>query len=312
MELWSGKNGKLISKEGWEQQIDQLKRQLRSSLKDTAMHNQKERCAAEIAEALASAVQQRVPNHRYGIFLSGGVDSSLLTVYAEKTDIICYTVGYKGATEARDVTASRALVKKYNLLWKLKLLTLAEVEKYIEHALEILKPVNLIDSVSIGIAVVIIAAAEEAQKDNITAFLGGLGAEEIFAGYKRHIEISKASVKTSSVNEECWRGLRAMWTRDLVRDAALAQALSISVRTPFLDEEVIKAAMRCPEKWKIVNGERKVILREIAEAAGVPKEIAWRSKQAAQYGSGIDKAIAKLTKMHGYSDKGAYLKSICE
>jgi len=291
MELWSGKNDNLVSKQEWEQRIDTLREE------STKKCNKE-----EVKQALINAVKQRIPQHKYGIFLSGGVDSSLISVLADKNAIF-YTVGYESTIEARDVTASRTLVQKYNLSWRLTILTLKEVEKYITQAIHILSAVNLIDSVTIGIAIVIIAATEQAKKENITTFLGGLGAEEIFAGYKRHLDVT-------DVNEECWRGLHAMWSRDLVRDATLASALKIDVRTPFLDEQLIKSAMQIPGNRKIKDGQRKIILREIAEEIGIPKEIAWRNKQAAQYGSSIDKAIAKLAKINGYNDKGVYLRHI--
>ena len=124
----------------------------------------------------------------------------------------------------------------------------------------------------------------------------------MFAGYKRHLD-------AADVHEECWNGLRNMWTKDLVRDAALGGALGITVATPFLDAELIQAAMRVPGKWKIVDGERKVILREVAEKLGVPHSLAWRKKQAAQYGSGVDKMIEKLAKRKQMT-KSAYITSL--
>ena len=100
-----------------------------------------------------------------------------------------------------------------------------------------------------------------------------------------------------------------MWSTDLVRDAALGKALGITVVTPFLDEELIRVAMRVPAKLKIVDEERKVILREVAEIMGVPHDIAWRKKQAAHYGSGVDKVIEKLARTKGLG-KTAYVRSL--
>ncbi len=68
---------------------------------------------------------------------------------------------------------------------------------------------------------------------------------------------------------------------------------------PFLDDELIIAAMGIPGEHKIKNGHKKAVLREIAEEMGLPHEIAWREKRAAQYGSGFDKAFDKLAKQKG-------------
>lgn len=43
-----------------------------------------------------------------------------------------------------------------------------------------------------------------AKKDNVDVLFGGLGAEEIFAGYGRH----KEAFKQNRVHEECWSGLK--------------------------------------------------------------------------------------------------------
>ena len=131
---------------------------------------------------------------------------------------------------------------------------------------------------------------------------GGLGTEEVYAGYQRHV-IAK------DVNAECWKGLLNLAKVDLARDYALGFGLKVSVKVPFLDEQVIITAMGLSGGEKIVNGERKVVFRKIAQALGVPKEIAWRKKQAAQYGSGFDKALERLAKKTGMT-KGEFVKSI--
>src|SRR3989338_2010006 len=131
--------------------------------------------------------------------------------------------------------------------------------------------------------------------------MGGLGSEEIFAGYERHD-------RAKDINKECWQGLKQMWGRDLVRDFALAKSLGITVKTPFLDKELIKYAMMLPGSWKIVKDEKKVILREIAEE--FLDRFAWRKKKAAQYGSCFDKAIGKLAKKNGFQFKKDYLESL--
>ena len=99
------------------------------------------------------------------------------------------------------------------------------------------------------------------------------------------------------MNEECWNGLtNVIWERDFTRDAAIATKMKFTVRVPFLDDEVIKTAMGISGEHKIREDQKKVILREIAESTGLPKEIAWRKKKAAQYGSGFDKALEQLAK----------------
>ena len=115
------------------------------------------------------------------------------------------------------------------------------------------------------------------------------GSEEIFAGYQRHLD-------AKDPHAECWNGLKNMWQRDFVRDVTIAKALGITVLCPFLDEDLIIKSMGIPADKKINKEFKKIILREIAEELGLPKEFAWRPKKAAQYGSYFDKALIKLAK----------------
>ncbi|MFQ5475013.1 MAG: asparagine synthase C-terminal domain-containing protein, partial [Candidatus Nanoarchaeia archaeon] len=179
---------------------------------------------------------------------------------------------------------------------------LDEAEKIIRKAVAILAKPEKVDAdyvVKVGVASVVIAVAGIAE-DKL--FFSGLGSEELFAGYERH-------EKAGDVNEECWRGLRAMWRRDLIRDSAVAEALDIELRTPFLDKGLIVSAMAVPGNRKINDKDKKIILREIAEELGL-EEYAWRKKQGAQYGSRFDRAIAKLAKKKGFEKKGDYLRGL--
>lgn len=275
--------GKLPAQKDWEAHVEKLRKNTVSSTKEDVMR------------ALIKSVEKRVPKERFGLWLSGGVDSCLIALLLKKftNNFVCYTVGIKGS---KDVAAAKIAAEKMKLNWVHKEFTDEEVEEPLRKAVRILKSD---DCIAIGVASVVIAATELAD---VKTFFGGLGSEEIFAGYQRHEH-------ATDVNDECWRGLKAMWQRDLVRDATVGKALGISVKVPFLDDELIKTAMGIPGNRKITDEHRKVILREIAEELGLPKELAWRPKQAAQYGSGFDKAMRHLAhkKKMTQNEYAAYL-----
>ena len=94
------------------------------------------------------------------------------------------------------------------------------------------------------------------------------------------------------------------------RDFLVADEMKAKIITPFMDEDIIKAAMQIPSEYKIKNNVRKYILREIALDLGLQNEFAFRKKTAAQYGSGINKAISRLTKKNNFKYKKDYLKSL--
>jgi len=286
----------LVPIESWRRVVDNLRDR-------TSGKADKEK----LKQVIIEAIKRRVPREPFAIFFSGGLDSALIALICKQLGLKfnCYAVGFQDRSSEipQDIWYARELAKKLDLNYKEKLFSLKEVTEIVKKALKIFPIPKEIDAdyfVTIDVASVVVAAKSIA-KENV--FFSGLGAEEIFAGYKRHL-------KVKDVNEECWRGLREMWSRDLYRDVTVGKALKIDLLVPFLDEDVIIEAMKFEGDRKISEGEKKIILREIAEELGLPKEFAWRKKQGAQYGSKFDLAIQKLAKMNGFKLKKEYLRSL--
>jgi len=286
----------LVPEESWKKFIDSLRGR-------TTGNPDKEKLKQSIIEA----VKKRIPQEPFGIFFSGGIDSALLALICKQLGLkfTCYTVGYQNETSEipQDIWYSRELAKKLEFNYIEKIFNLHEVAEIIKNAVKIFprpKEINTDYFVTIDVASVIIAAKTIAEE---RVFFSGLGAEEIFAGYQRH-------EKVSDINEECWRGLKEMWSRDLFRDVTLGNELKINLLVPFLDESVIIEAMKFEGSRKISKEHKKIILREIAEELGLPKEFAWRKKKGAQYGSKFDRAIEKLAKINGFKYKQEYIESL--
>ena len=218
-------------------------------------------------------------------------------------DFTCYVVGFQEDSKLpADIESAQKVAQKFNFDLRYKIFNLKEFEKLVKRTVKVLKKVGKTDVVNVGVGTVVLAAIEMGKEDNVKHFMGGLGSEEIFAGYERH--------KVKDIQKECWRGLRdVILERDLVRDFNLAKNSKVDIRTPFLDGDLIKVAMQVPEKWKMNKDYKKVILREVAEEIGLG-EFAWRKKKAAQYGSRFDRAIGKLARKNGFKFKKDYLESL--
>lgn len=257
----------------------------------------------ELKELVVNSIKKNIPQERFGILFSGGVDSTVIAQVCkkEKKDFICYTAALKdkGLKQAEDLTFAKKVAKKLNLKLKIKTINLDETEDYIKKILKILKEPNVI---KVGVALPFYIAFEMAKKDNINVMFSGLGSEELFAGYERH-------TKAKDVNKECFNGFLNIYERDIKRDLAVAKAQDIILRLPYLDEKLINYALKIPAEFKLSVSQNKLILREVAEQLGL-KEFAWRKKRAAQYGSKFDKAIEKLAKRNGFKYKHEYLRSL--
>jgi asparagine synthetase B (glutamine-hydrolysing) len=284
------KNDALIPNSEWCDYVDSLK--TKKSIGD------EKKAASTILPLFEEAVKKRIPNERFGIFFSGGVDSTFIAYVCKKftDDFVCYTVGIEGS---RDIAASKEAAKKLGLKHKVKTLSLKEMENIFEKTAKILGK-DLVNIVNIGVGAVEVAAIEIAKKDGIKYMFSGLGSEEIFAGYQRH-------EKAGNINEECWQGLKSMWERDFMRDFKIADFEGIEALTPFLDKELIIAAMQIDGSLKIKGDVKKYILRRAATSAGLAEEFAFRPKVAAQYGSSFDKAISRIGKSKGHKFKKGYL-----
>ena len=294
------KEGNLIKKEEWGKLIASIE------TKYGNLETNKERAKRKLADLIEKSIIERAQNTgKFGILFSGGVDSTLIAFLCKKYnfDFTCFTIGLENS---QDIEYAITISEKYNFNLKYKILTLEEFEDIIKNVVKILKSSEI---VWVSVGSVLYAAAQLALQDNIKTLFGGLGTEEIFAGYARHEE-ALANNNFQAVHKESWNGIKNMWQRDLLRDSTISKNLGIELRTPYMDLEIIKAAMNINPMYKIDKINKKIILREIAEDFGLEKEFAFRPKKAAQYGSNFVKGIDKLAKKRGFATKKEYLESL--
>ena len=292
------KEGKLIPEDLWIKQISQIENKFDN------LETNNERAKHKLADVILQSIRKRIVP-KFGVLLSGGVDSSLIAFVCKKfnADFTCYTVGIENSD---DILWAQKVAKEYNLNFKYKIFTLEEYENIIK---DVVKLLNDTDIVKVSVGSVLYSAGRLALSDGNNALFGGLGSEEIFAGYQRHSEALQNN-NYEALHKECWNGLKNMWKRDLIRDFTIAKHLGLDLRAPFLDKDVIKSAMNIHPMLKADKNEKKIILRETAEFIGLKKEFAWRKKQAAQYGSNFMNGLGKLAKKNGFKYMKEYIQSL--
>lgn len=295
------------------------------SLESSLSKKPKQELIEQLAKDITRAVEKRIqPNT--ALLFSGGIDSTLIAFLLKKlgVEFTCITIGYQAGNERdpEDIVESVKVARELGLKQEVVLLNQDDMESLFQKTATILGPLTTV--VSIGVGSVEVAGFEKGKQLGLTHFFGGLGSEEIFAGYERHEKALENG--ESTLHEECVSGLIAMHERDLERDCKIATSCNITVATPFLDKEVIKTALTVPptfliDKNKTFQGKaqgntplqkpyKKLILREVAIHLGLPEHLAYRPKRAAQYGSRTNNALTKIAKKNGFKNKDAYLQSL--
>ena len=271
----------------------------------------------KLSKAIENSIVDKIPNEPFGILLSGGVDSSLIAKMCKdkKANFRCFCAGIKGS---KDIEAAIEVSHFLDLELIKKEYEIDEIEELLKKVIRIL-PYPIIENdnyieymVKVSVSAVMLAAITLGE-ENI--FLSGIGAEELFAGYERHsLSVSKGGKwrgnEIKPLEDESWDGIRRLHNLVLSRDQLIAKQVMKEIRNPYIDDELIILAMNLDREEKIKDENNKIILRKIAADIGVPKRIYERKKKGAQYGSGFDKAISKLTKKHGFKLKKRYIESL--
>jgi len=233
-------------------------------------------------ENLLEKAISKIPKQKVALLFSGGIDSLALAFYLKKLnyDFTCYTVGTK---YSKDIESARKVAEELNLEHEIQIIDEKQIEKNLKKVVPILRSTSPID-VTVGLTTYL--ASKFAKEDIV---ISGLGSDEIFGGYSRH-------KNSEDLNKDLKKGLDRVYNGDLVRDTILANALGKEIFAPFLDKEFVEYSLTIPKEKKIKEDVNKLILRELLISNGVSKESALRLKKAAQYGTGFDKVLRKLSR----------------
>ena len=277
---------------------------------------------SEIRDALTVAVKRQLMSDvPYGVLLSGGLDSSVISAIAEKFSehriednsqtraywprLHSFAVGLKGAP---DLAKAKLVADHIGTVHH-------EINYTIQEGLDAVRDViyfiETYDVTTVRASTPMYLLARVIRSMGIKMVLSGEGADEVFGGY---LYFHKAP-NAKAFHEETVRKLSKLHYYDCLRANKSLSAWGVEGRVPFLDKEFLDVAMRTnpeakmcsidhspltidhlatPEEaaaknngqWSMVNGQsiEKRILRE-AFADMLPAEIAWRQKE--QFSDGV-------------------------
>lgn len=247
----------------------------------------------ELHDALEAAVQRQLMcDVPYGVLLSGGLDSSVISAIAKKysamrveTDnkaaawwpqLHSFAVGLKGAP---DLAKAKEVAEHIGTIHH-------EINYTIQEGLDAIRDViyyiETYDVTTVRASTPMYLLARVIKSMGIKMVLSGEGADEIFGGY---LYFHKAP-DAKAFHDETVRKLGKLHQYDCLRANKSLSAWGVEGRVPFLDKEFIDVAMRLNPVDKMCPGstiEKRVVREAFADM--LPDSVVWRQKE--QFSDGV-------------------------
>ena len=247
----------------------------------------------DIHDALEDAVKRQLMSDvPYGVLLSGGLDSSVISAIAEKYSemrieddsktkaywprLHSFAVGLKGAP---DLAKAKLVADHIGTVHH-------EINYTIQEGLDAIRDViyfiETYDVTTVRASTPMYLLARVIKSMGIKMVLSGEGADEIFGGY---LYFHKAPT-AKDFHDETVRKLSKLYLYDCLRANKSLSAWGVEGRVPFLDKEFLDVAMRTNPEAKMCPGstmEKKIVREAFADM--LPKEVAWRQKE--QFSDGV-------------------------
>ncbi|MFZ1460729.1 MAG: asparagine synthase B [Ignavibacteria bacterium] len=248
-----------------------------------------------LKSSLESAVhRQLMSDVPYGVLLSGGLDSSIISAITKKysakriesgdrqqawyPQLHSFAIGLSGSP---DLEASRKVAEHIGSVHH-------EINFTIQEGLDAIKDViyhlETYDVTTVRASTPMYLLARVIKSMGIKMVLSGEGADEIFGGY---LYFHKAP-DAKSFHDETIRKLGKLHLYDCLRANKSLASWGIEGRVPFLDKEFMDVAMRLNPKDKLADSDsgkmEKWILRKAFEDY-LPESIVWRQKE--QFSDGV-------------------------
>jgi asparagine synthase (glutamine-hydrolysing) len=246
-----------------------------------------------LRKALEDAVhRQLMSDVPYGVLLSGGLDSSVISAIAKKyaakrvesdnqqeawwPQLHSFAVGLPGSP---DLAAARKVADHIGTVHH-------EIHFTVQEGLDAIRDViyhlETYDVTTVRASTPMYLMSRVIKSMGVKMVLSGEGADEIFGGY---LYFHKAP-NAQAFHEETIRKISKLHLYDCLRANKSLAAWGVEGRVPFLDKEFMDVAMTLnPEDKMAKDGKmEKWILRKAFEDY-LPASVAWRQKE--QFSDGV-------------------------
>lgn len=247
-----------------------------------------------LRKALEDAVhRQLMSDVPYGVLLSGGLDSSIISAVAKKyaskriesedrnddawwPQLHSFAVGLAGSP---DLVAARKVAEHIGSIHHEIHFT---IEEGLDAVSDVIYHLETYDVTTVRASTPMYLMARVIKSMGVKMVLSGEGADEIFGGY---LYFHKAP-NAQAFHEETVRKISKLHLYDCLRANKSLAAWGVEGRVPFLDKEFMDVAMRLNPKDKMAgNGKmEKWVLRKAFEDY-LPESVVWRQKE--QFSDGV-------------------------
>jgi asparagine synthase (glutamine-hydrolysing) len=230
---------------------------------------------------------QLFQNKKVGVFVSGGIDSSLIAYFTSQyfKNINLLTLHSKDALDLNYAKTLNQFLKQKLFLVEFNQQKIKEITPQV---IKILSENNIEKNpTQISLACAFFILCQKAKEKGIDIIFTGQGPDILLAGYHMYQKIP-----LSKLNEKIKNDLPLLEI-DKKRDNAVALYFNIQLVNPYLEKKFIDFALKIPPEFKINKiGEEifeKYLSRKVGEYLKIPQEIILRHKKALQYSTKIRK-----------------------
>jgi len=247
-----------------------------------------------LRDALEAAVErQLMADVPYGVLLSGGLDSSIISAIAKKyankriesgnteeawwPQLHSFAVGLVGSP---DLIAARKVADHIGTIHHEIHFT---VQEGLDAVRDVIYHVETYDVTTIRASTPMYLLSRFIKSMGVKMVLSGEGADEIFGGY---LYFHKAP-NAEEFHKETVRKINKLHLYDCLRANKSLASWGVEGRVPFLDKEFMDIAMRLNPTDKMAGSNGKMekwILRKAFEDY-LPESVTWRQKE--QFSDGV-------------------------
>ncbi len=247
----------------------------------------------EVKAGLEAAVKRQLMcDVPYGVLLSGGLDSSVISAITQKfaakriedndasdawwPRLHSFSIGLEGSP---DLAAAAKVAEQIGTIHHPIHFT---VQQGIDALKEVIYHLETYDVTTVRASTPMYLMARQIKAMGIKMVLSGEGADELFGGY---LYFHKAP-NAQEFHEELNRKVSKLHMFDCLRANKSMAAWGVEARVPFLDKEFVDIAMRVNPEAKMCKDGRieKHIVRQAFEGY-LPDDVLWRQKE--QFSDGV-------------------------